>query len=289
VAIGRRPAEIAWSRCRTDVRRIVQQTGDRIVSFPQVILLVASRRGVRIATALLLASNAVAAGGALAQPTTQSAPAAERSSAVVMDSISVSSFRWLPPRDSYTAWVGGSVATLTASDNENVNGYMRILGVQWARDLFAWHGARFSWVTEALPLMLVNSRAPTRRIPPALRDASRAPDPAALARYQPHDSWGFGIAPLSAQAEITHGERLSSVWQVTSGAAWFSKVVPFGRATQYNFTVNPSVAMQWRATSGTRLSFGYTLHHLSNASFGGSNPGMNSHMFFTRITTERGR
>ena len=194
-----------------------------------------------------------------------------------------STFKLLPPVNEFNFWAGSSVATLTASDNEYIRGSMTIVGIQWTHDLFEWRGARFSWVTEGVPLMLVSSSAPPLRIPAALRDP-RTADPARLALYLEHDSYGFGISPLSAQSEIPLSRRWSTIVQVTSGVAWFSNVVPYGRATQANFTVNPSLALQWRAGSGTRLSFGYTLHHLSNASFGGSNPGMNSHMFLMRVT-----
>ncbi len=208
----------------------------------------------------------------------------------VRDSATVGTFRRLPPRNGYNLWVGSSVSgTYTASDNESLGGHMRIVGVQWTRDLFAWKGARFSWVTEVLPLMLVNSSAPVKRIPPVLRDPARPADPALLRPYLAHNSYGFGISPLSAQAEFTHSPRVSTVLQVTSGAAWFSDVVPYGQATQYNFTVNPSVAVHWQASRSARMAFGYTFHHLSNASFGPTNPGMHSHLFFTRITNERAR
>ncbi len=178
------------------------------------------------------------------------------------------------------------MATLTASDNETIrNGSLRLVGVQWTRDLFSWHSARFSWVTEVLPLISATSSAPAVRVPPSLRDPSNPPDPKELARYLSHDSWGFGVSPLSAQAELTHSPRLSTIVQVTSGGAWFSEVVPYGKATQFNFTVSPSAALQWSPSPRTRIAFGYTLHHLSNASIGGSNPGMNSHLFFTRVSS----
>lgn len=218
-----------------------------------------------------------------APPTTGTAPAPEKNASKKDSTVSGSAFKRLPPVNEFNFWAGASVATLTASDNEYIRGSMKIVGVQWTHDLFEWHGARFSWVTEGLPLMLVKSSAPPIRIPPALRNPLTA-DPRRLALYLEHDSYGFGISPLSAQSEIPMTRRFSTIVQVTSGVAWFSKVVPYGKATQANFTVNPSLAFQWRSASNTRLSFGYTLHHLSNGSFGGSNPGMNSHMFLMRVT-----
>jgi Lipid A 3-O-deacylase (PagL) len=132
--------------------------------------------------------------------------------------------------------------------------------------------------------MLVSSSAPPVRIPAILREPDNRVDPKQAARYFDHDSWGVGLSPLSAQAEIPHSPRLSTVIQVTSGVAWFSNVVPYGQATQANFTVSPGASLQWQASTRTRIAFGYTLHHVSNASIGGSNPGMNSHIFYTRLT-----
>ena len=110
-----------------------------------------------------------------------------------------------------------------------------------------------------------------------------------LARYLPHDSKGFGAAPLSAQAEIALLSRLRAVVQVTSGVAWFNKVVPYGNATQGNFTVSPSVALQWDVSTTSRLAVGYTLHHMSNMAIGYANPGMNSHILLARFTSRHSR
>lgn len=197
---------------------------------------------------------------------------------------SPSSFHRVPGVDGFGVWAGSSVGTYTANANENIHGSLRMVGLQWTHDLFTFKRARFSWVIEAMPVMLVNSAAPSNHIPLTLLDPNRVADPARLALYLPHGSHGFGIAPLSAQAEIPLRPRWSSVWQVTSGAAWFSKVVPYGKATQANFTVSPGVSLQWDASRSTRLAFGYTMHHLSNASLGHANPGMNSHVFYTRFT-----
>lgn len=79
------------------------------------------------------------------------------------------------------------------------------------------------------------------------------------------------------------GERVGFALSTTSGGAWFTDVVPYGKATQANFTVAPGAAVEI-ALGGTKvLAVGYALHHLSNASFGGANPGLNSHLVTIRI------
>ena len=106
--------------------------------------------------------------------------------------------------------------------------------MQWTPDLFAFQRARVE-----------------------LGDRGVAADACKSCRA----SSGFGIAPLCAQAEIPLRPRLTAVWQVTSGAAWFSKVVPYGKATQANFTVSPGVSLQWDTAHNSRLAVGYTMHH----------------------------
>ena len=243
---------------------------------------VATVGALALLTAATFAPSGVSA-QTLGAPATTATSSSPKSDSRKDSTTSGSAFKRIPPVNALQIWAGASVATLTASDNEYIRGSMKIIGVQWTHDLFSWHGARFSWVTEALPLMLVTSSSPPLRIPAVLRNPLTA-DAKRLALYLEHDSYGFGISPLSGQSEIPLSRHFSTIVQVTSGVAWFSKVVPYGRATQANFTVNPSLALQWRATSNTRVSFGYTMHHLSNGSFGGSNPGMNSHMFFVRVT-----
>lgn len=193
----------------------------------------------------------------------------------------------LPPRNSYSLWAGGALAMLTAYDNRSVHGSMRMIAAQRTRDLFTWRSARVEWVTEVIPLMLVTSGAPPERFPVQLTHGETSIDSSEPGAYQSHTSWGFGASPLSAQAAFAHGDRLTSVVQVTSGAVWFSKLVPFGRATQFNFVVAPSASMQWRVSGQTQVAVGYAFHHLSNGNFGTTNPGLNSPVLFTRVTRTR--
>lgn len=178
--------------------------------------------------------------------------------------------------------VTSELATYTASHNEYMDGQFRTASVQIAKPVFRVSGVSIAWLGEILPIMLVRSEAPPSRIP-------AASDPAAsnaeiMARYAPHNGYGIGLAPLGAEATRSLGERTNVVLNVTSGGAWFNRVVPYGRATQANFTVAPGLLLERRVGDHQALSFGYVLHHLSNASMGGANPGMNSHLLTLRWT-----
>lgn len=184
-----------------------------------------------------------------------------------------------------TRWslaVAHDVATYTASHNEHINGALTTVGVQAAIPLFKFGPTRVGWLFELQPLILVTSDAPPHRVPQPGIDPE-ANDPVVLARYQRRNGYGAGLGVLGAEFRTPLGARTTLVVNVSSGGAWFSQVVPYGKATRANFTVAPGLMLERHVASGG-VAFGYVLHHLSNASFGGANPGMNSHMFQLRVS-----
>lgn len=181
-----------------------------------------------------------------------------------------------------TVALTSELATYTASHNEYMDGRFRTAAVQVAKPVFRVSGVSIAWLGEISPVMLVRSAAPPSRVPAASDPMSR--DAAIMARYAPHNGYGIGLSPLGAEATKAIGARTNVVLNVTSGGAWFNRVVPYGRATQANFTVAPGLLLERRIGEHQALSFGYVLHHLSNASMGGANPGMNSHLLTLRWT-----
>jgi hypothetical protein len=175
-----------------------------------------------------------------------------------------------------------SMATYTAAHNEPIDGAFRTLSVQVAKPVFRWRGTSVAWLGEVLPAIHVTSEAPPSRLPLAGIDPA-ANDPVVMARYGRGSGYGFGLAPLGAELAHATGARGRIILNVTSGGAWFTRVVPYGRATQANFTVAPGLLYAHRVGPGS-LAVGYVMHHLSNASMGGANPGMNSHLVTLRWT-----
>ena len=183
--------------------------------------------------------------------------------------------------------VSGAVSTRTASHNETIDGAFRTLAIQLSRPLFTVRGVHIAWLGEVMPAMLVTAGAPLNRVPTPFTDAAEANDPRRLERYAIRDSYGVGFAPFGAEAAFSPGEKTHLLLNVTAGGAWFSRVVPYGKATQANFTVAPGLFVERRFGSRQALAVGYQLHHLSNASMGGANPGMNSHIFSVRVSKLR--
>lgn len=184
-------------------------------------------------------------------------------------------------------WAGSATSVRTASHNERVNGSLSMLGVQFTRTLFVAKGVQFSWMIEVVPVMLATVEAPPNRLPSPQQNSAAYYDRQQFKRYTMHDVYGFGLSPFSAEATKAVSDKLTTVVSVTSGGAIFSAVIPYGKATRANFTVSPGIALEWRASASHAIAFGYTLHHLSNASFGEANPGMNSHIIFARVSRAR--
>ena len=88
--------------------------------------------------------------------------------------------------------------------------------------------------------------APSFRIPTQETNPEAFSDPKKYARYTLHHVYGVGFAPLSAQM-----------------------VKPFTNRF---------------ATLLSGIAAGYALHHVSNGSLGESNPGMNSHLLFLKMS-----
>lgn len=199
-------------------------------------------------------------------------------------------FRGGPLVTGVNVWAGTALSIRTASNNEQFDGAaFRMMGVQFSRTLFVRGGVQFSWLVEVLPAIVATVGAPENRLPSPSRAPEIYRDPARLARYTLHDVYGVGLAPLGAEMTKPMTRNLSAMFNVTAGGAFFNAVIPYGKATQANFTVAPTIGLEWKLPRGYALSSGYSLHHLSNASFGDANPGLNSHLFVVRMARARFR
>jgi hypothetical protein len=199
-------------------------------------------------------------------------------------------FRGGPLVTGVNVWAGTALSIRTASNNEQFDGgAFRMMGVQFSRTLFVRGGVQFSWLVEVLPAIVATVGAPENRLPTPTRAPEIYRDPARLARYTLHDVYGVGLAPLGAEMTKPLSRNVSAMFNVTAGGAFFNAVIPYGKATQANFTVAPTIGLEWKLPRGYALSSGYSLHHLSNASFGDANPGLNSHLLFVRLARARYR
>ncbi len=197
-------------------------------------------------------------------------------------------FRGGPLTTGFNIWYASALDVRTASHNETFEGgRFSMIGIQFSRALATHRGFRYTWLVEVLPAMMATVSAPPSQRPTESRNADAFHDPVRLARYMKHEAYGVGFAPLGVEVARPLGTYFATYLNATAGGAFFSHVVPYGKATQANFTAATSLALEWRPAATFGISGGYTLHHLSNASMGDANPGMNSHMLFVRVGKSR--
>ena len=101
------------------------------------------------------------------------------------------------------------------------------------------------------------------------------------------ESVGIGLSPFGGAASYAVGHAVTLHADVTAGGVLFTNVVPYGKATRANFTVAPTPGVRWEPHNSMRIGTGYKLHHLSNASLGSTNPGMNSHIWYLSVGVVR--
>lgn len=236
------------------------------------------------ASALLLLAALAAPAAASAQDSSSGPSAKAANSAPRRDSTASRFAKYLRyPWNGVNVWAGNAFETRSASHNEHFAGSMQVVGVQISRDIWRGQKSRLAYVGEVLPVMLVRSGPPINRMPDTLRHY----DKKEIERFSYREGYGFGLAPFGLEISRQIAPRLSVLGNTTAGALLFNKIVPYGAATKANFTVSPGVALQWEPVDRTRVALGYTFHHLSNASFGRSNPGMNSQILYVRIARVR--
>lgn len=247
------------------------------------------RRSTHLATlALSLVSLPPFLGVAARQLSAQETVTAPHSTPASGKTSSDSSLSWADrfrryPWNGVNVWAGGAYETRTASHNEHFRGSMRLVAVQVSRDLARGRKWTLAYVGEVLPVMLVRSGPPVNRTP----DTITFRDPKKASQFRYRDAYGFGLAPFGLEVSRRLAPGVSVLFNTTAGALLFDRVVPYGEATRANFTVSPGVAVEVASPGRTRVAVGYTFHHLSNASFGESNPGVNSQVVYVRLSRIR--
>lgn len=87
--------------------------------------------------------------------------------------------------------------------------------------------------------------------------------------------YGGSISPLIVKWNLTSGKRIVPFVGVEGSALLTSKNVPAGDTSQINFGSGVTAGMQFLRGKSRAVSFSGHLMHISNASIGNDNPGIN--------------
>jgi hypothetical protein len=93
-------------------------------------------------------------------------------------------------------------------------------------------------------------------------------------RYQ--DVYGFGITPIDMKWNFTSGKRLVPFVEAAGGVMWSTVDVPAGNTSRINFTPGCGGGMHIFLKPGHAVTWTLRAVHISNASLGSHNPGVNA-------------
>jgi hypothetical protein len=83
------------------------------------------------------------------------------------------------------------------------------------------------------------------------------------------------IDPFVAKWNFTGGKTVSPYLAAIGGVVFSPSNLPPGDTSQVNFTSGAELGAQWFRQSKSSLDFAVKIYHLSNASLGNKNPGIN--------------
>jgi hypothetical protein len=84
-----------------------------------------------------------------------------------------------------------------------------------------------------------------------------------------------GIDPFIAKWNFTGGKTVSPYVAAVGGIVFSTHQLPAPDTSQVNFTSGAELGAQWFRQSKNSLDFAVKIYHLSNASLGNKNPGIN--------------
>ena len=88
------------------------------------------------------------------------------------------------------------------------------------------------------------------------------------------------IDPLIGKWNFTAGKTVSPYIAAVGGIVFSPSNLPPGDTSQVNFTSGAELGAQWFHNSKNSINFAVKIYHLSNASIGNLNPGINGAVQF---------
>jgi hypothetical protein len=88
--------------------------------------------------------------------------------------------------------------------------------------------------------------------------------------------YGFGVNPLVMKWNFTRGSRMVPYFLAQGGMLWTTDKVPPGDTSKINFTSGAGIGLNYFVKPRRSVNLDLRATHLSNASLGNHNPGVNA-------------
>ena len=88
--------------------------------------------------------------------------------------------------------------------------------------------------------------------------------------------YGIGVNPVIAKWNFTSGSKAAPYFLAQAGVLWSAHKVPPGDTSHFNFITGAGVGLNYFVRPGRSWNIDLRSTHLSNASLGNHNPGVNA-------------
>lgn len=107
--------------------------------------------------------------------------------------------------------------------------------------------------------------------------------------------YGFGLTPVGFQVNFLRQKKIQPFITTSAGLIGFSKRVPDDSSTVFpnrfgkklNFTLAGGGGVEFLNDNGRSFTVGFKFHHISNASSGNINPGLDQNLFYVGYTFKK--
>lgn len=136
---------------------------------------------------------------------------------------------------------------------------------QYALTLLAGRRAAVKWVSEVVPVALLNEPDEwyfTNHVLTGYRAGAT--------------TYAGGVTPLGLQVNFWNGHRVQPFFDAHGGILYFTRQEPVPGSSKFNFTFNFGTGVQVFDGKHGSLLIGYKYHHISNNNTASKNPGVDS-------------
>lgn len=157
-----------------------------------------------------------------------------------------------------------------------------IVGLQYGRTLAASRQVSLEYTFDFIPVAIVTENPKIESLPETKPVGNRD-----YIIIKNESVYGLGFAPIGLKFNFLQSRRARFFLNASGGMLLFTENVPHPHARKRNFTFDLGGGVQIFASSHWALTFGYKLHHLSNANTADANPGLDASIFYLGISSLR--
>jgi hypothetical protein len=168
----------------------------------------------------------------------------------------------------FGVWGGGSFHSAQVAGTAD-HTKLGIIGLRYTRHLTSGKTAELKYTVDVIPLAILSY------------PESQFPSPPGLPLQQGHRTvYSAGTAPIGLQVNFRPQRKAQPFISISGGCLYFTRNIPNELGKRFNFTADVGGGIQYFYQPQKSITFGYKLHHISNAERGDLNPGFDSNVIY---------